>query len=346
VEKERRMYRFNEVGRPVLITVDEVISKAAVDQNADIRYILNSIEVAEERYIAPALGDNLYNEIVAMKNVTVTSGNRDSLVDLINASRTAAGKNAITTGDLMPGAVVNAIELCSEEVKELWNRYLWKVTAEAVDILAIVPTWLRHTAQGQQLNAPQTIGGITEGSASGDRKDVQFKIDAMAQSRLLPLIDRMKKYLCDHADWFPLYEDCGCNKEVGINNRIGGIIMGVYDDDKTERHYVAPVTTPRPAARLQGCSMRIQVVETPDSSLQFMLCNLSTIPKQYTAGDDGATLTVAHLAGKDIQWPVYIGNDAYADMPYDKVLGKLGSVAYGVMFTNPSNVLINYIETM
>jgi hypothetical protein len=334
------MYRVNQVGRPVLITVSEVIAKAAVDQSADIRYLLNSIEVAEERYIAPALGDALYEDLVNSKNVLVTDGNQPGLQELINESRTAAGKNPIELSDLRPGMYVNAIELVSSVYQELWNRYLWKITAEAVDLCATVPTWLRTTAQGQQLNAPQTIGGITEGSASGDRKDVQFKMDSMAQNRLLPLIERMKLWLCRHEAWYPLFENCGCYKADGLSNAKGGIILGIYDQDERPRE-VRPAPVAKAAPRQRECSLKIVIAKEPDDSL-FMLCNLKTIKKQYPAGD---TLTIPHLIGKEIEWPMYIDSAVYMDMPYDKETGTLDNTEGGG-FVAPAKVLIKYIETL
>jgi hypothetical protein len=337
------MYRINDIGRKVLITVDEVLAKAAIDDNADLKYLRNSIEVAEERYIAPALGDLLYDELVARKNILVTTGNKAELVDLINNSRADKGKNPINDTELFPGMIVNAIELCTAEQQELWNRYLWKITAEAVDIVSIVPTWLRTTAQGQQLNSPQTLGSNDQTSASGDRKDVQYKVDAMVQDRLQPLIARMKKYLCDRTAWFPTYDTCGCSEESGIKKSVGGIITGIYDDDSKyhHRHSSQPVVV-TPAARLQQCQMRLKIKAAPDTSTKYVLCNLQTVQKEYPTG---MTLTIPHLIGKQIIWPIYVGNDVYADMPYDDTTGVFDNTDNGG-FSDGDNVLISYLETI
>lgn len=332
------MYRINEVGRPVLITVSEVLAKAPVDQNADIRFLLNSIEVAEERYIAPALGELFYEDFINRKNVLVTAGNKDALQDLINDSRAMAGKTPIETGALRPGMYVNAIELTSEVYQELWNRYLWRITAEAVDILAMVPAWLRTTAQGQQLNSPQTIGGTTSDAASGDRKDVQYKMDSLLQNRLQPLIERMKKWLCDHEAWYPLYDPCGCRKQDGISNYKGGIVLGIYEDERTVPLPIAP--TGKAAPRTEECVIKVEVVENPDESLQYALCNLKTIQKQYPAGN---TLTIPHLAGKRILWPIYIDGAVYQDMPYDGATATFDNTEAGG-FAAPCKVLIRYME--
>lgn len=232
------MYRINRLSRPVLITIDEVIAKAVVDENPDVRYLMNSIEVAEERFIASALGNAFYEDFIAAKNVTVTNVNQAALVASINASLTAAGENMITSASLPVGFLVNAIELCPTEYQALWNRFLWKIVAEAVDIMAIIPSWTRTTASGQQQNNPKSITSDGTGTATADRKDVQYKVDSMVQQRLNPLIDRMKKWICDQPEGtYPLF-DCGCSTDKsGINTQLkGGIIFGIYDErDKLDR---------------------------------------------------------------------------------------------------------------
>lgn len=221
------MYRINQLSRPVLITIDEVITKAVVDENADLRYLKNSIEVAEERFIAPALGDAFYEDFISKKNVIVAAGNRDALLASINASLAANNKAAIDGSKLVNGMMVNAIELCPANYQALWNRFLWKICAEATDALSVVPSWLRSTAQGQEHNNPKSLN--SEGAASGDRKDVELKLDNMYQQRIYPLISKMKKWIVENGS-FTLYPD-NKRKEDGINTQLkGGIIFGAYED--------------------------------------------------------------------------------------------------------------------
>jgi hypothetical protein len=224
------MYRINRLNRAVLITVDEVITQCAMDQDADIRYIMNSIIVAEERWIRPALGNAMYRDLVTQKNVVVTADNQSDLVDAISASLVAAGKDPITADALPIGIMVNAIELVTNaKYVELWEQYLWKLTAECVDVSCVIPSWLRHTAAGQQKNNPVVVGGNTEGSATGDRKDVEYKIDAYIQSRIKPLIAAMEQWICDEGG-FTLYPACKCEgPKNGVSTKVkGGIIFGVY----------------------------------------------------------------------------------------------------------------------
>lgn len=335
------MYRINEIGRNVLITVDEVIIKAAIDDDQDPKYIRNSIEVAEERYIVPVLGEAFYEDFIEAKNKVVTAGNKSDLLVLINASRAAAGKNAIEESELVIGTVVNAIEFTSEVYQEFWNRFLWKVTAEAVDIVGIVPTWLRTTGLGQQLNSPQVLGGTTEGSASGGRRDVQYKADAMAQNRLNPMIERMKKWLCDKMAWYPLFDTCNCSKYTGISNRKGGIILGIYDDDDVKETYV-PVLPGKAAPRTQECVIKVVIAAVPDESKEYMLCNLQTIPKEYPEGN---TLTIPQLANKYISWPIFIDNEVCMDMDFDLATGTFDNTDNGG-FQAGTKVTIKYIETL
>ena len=233
------MYRVNKLKRNVLAVPDEVLFHLPSDGTVDIRQILNNIIIAEERFIAPALGNDFYIDLINKKNVEVTALNQASLLVQINNSLTAEGKAPIAITDIPIGTVVNAIELITDpKEKELWNMYLWKLCAECVDYMATVPTWLRHTAQGQQKNNPGVIGGSGQGSVTGDIKDVKFKVDVILQERIDPLIERMKLYLCNNISFFPLYSDPNCSncKEApdGISwKRKSGVIFGAYDCDKS-----------------------------------------------------------------------------------------------------------------
>lgn len=212
------MYRINYTGRPVLITPDEVVFHAATDTSVDPRQILQNIIVAEERWIAPALGDDFYYDLVAQKNVEVTASNQASLLASLNASLTAAALPTAQLSDIPIGTYINAIELVADtDLVTFWKMFLWKITAEAVDLATIVPSWLRHTAQGQQKNNPEVIGGNGQNSASGDRKDVQYKIDKAIQDRLDPLLERMHLWLCKRKSLYPLYtKACECDNPNGV----------------------------------------------------------------------------------------------------------------------------------
>lgn len=230
------MYRPNYLQRDVLITPDEVLFHAATDQKIDERSLRQNIIVAEERWIANALCDKFYEDFISKKNITVTAENRESLLQKINDSL----KTPMKDSDFKIGMIVNAIELVENIwYQKLWNRFLWKLTAECVDMMSIVPSWLRTTESGQQLNNPNQIGGNGASSASGSAKDVQLKINNAIQDRIDPLIERMRLWICQNKEHFPLYckdcGGCGCdgdsNQPDGVSHiRKTNFITNIYDD--------------------------------------------------------------------------------------------------------------------
>ena len=106
--------------------------------------------------------------------------------------------------------------------------------------MSVVPSWLKHTSSGQQLNNPKVIGGNMSGSASGEMKEVQFKLDNYIQDRIDPIIERMKLWICQNKEHFPLFcKDCGeiCgydengNAPDGVSHiRKTNFITNMYED--------------------------------------------------------------------------------------------------------------------
>lgn len=230
------MYRINRLNRNVLITPDEVLFHMASDQGVNERQILQNIIIAEERFIVDALCFDFYEDFISRKNKEVTLTNQATLIQEINNSLAKENRSPITDDDLPIGTIVNAIEFVdNEDYVELWNKYLWKIIAECVDLLATVPSWLRHTEQGQQMNSPKVIGGNSTNSASGEAKDVKFKLDSSLQDRINPMLARMHEWICRNKDNYELYckecESCGCNGT--LNDSIvkkTNYITGIYDD--------------------------------------------------------------------------------------------------------------------
>ncbi|GAB0154765.1 hypothetical protein CHRYSEOSP005_00250 [Chryseobacterium sp. Alg-005] len=234
------MYRLNHLKRDVLITPDEVIFHAPTDQAIDERQILQNIIVAEERWIANAICDKFYEDFITKKNIRVTETNKADLTIKINASLEADGLNPIKESDLKIGMIINSIELVDNPwYVKLWERFLWKITAECVDVAAIIPTWLRHTSLGQQLNNPNAIGGNGASSASGGVKEVQLKLNSAIQDRIDPLLERMHLWICQNKEHFPLYckecGGCGCDGDLkdvdGVSHiRKTNFITNIYED--------------------------------------------------------------------------------------------------------------------
>lgn len=230
------MYRINRLGRNLLITPDEVIFHAATDQDIAERPILQNIIIAEERWIANAICDKFYEDFISKKNREVTAENKLEILAKINSTISTPIKES----DLPVGSLVNAIEFVDNEwYVKLWKRFLWKLTAECVDAMSIVPSWLKHTSSGQQMNNPKTIGGNSAGSASGELKEIQFKIDNYIQDRIDPLIERMRLWICQNKEHFPLYckdcGGCGCDGELddvdGVSHiRKTNFVTNIYED--------------------------------------------------------------------------------------------------------------------
>lgn len=237
------MYNINPLGRPVLIMPSEVLFHAATDTTVDARQILQNIIVAEERIIAPALGDAFYEELIGMKNKVVTIDNRTDLLTKINIGL----ETPITLAEIPLGTIINAIEFLVENQPyiDLWNRFLWKLTAEAVDMMSIVPSWLRTTSQGQMMNNPNVIGGNGSNAATGTMKDVKFKLDVWLQDRIDPLIERMRLYICQRKAGYPRYskpcEDCQPDHITGVQPdgisiiRKSDFVFNAYPDN--DDHY-------------------------------------------------------------------------------------------------------------
>lgn len=226
------MYRLNKTLRNVLITPDEVIFHSPSTGEEGERQILQNIIPAEERWIANALGFDFYDHICELKNKIVTEDNKADLLEKIKSDYAQDNKN-FTDGLLRVGMIVNSIEFVNDEwIVKLWRQYLWKITAECVDLMNIVPSWLQTSKSGQQLTNPNNLSA--SGSASGNMKEIAFKMDNAMLERIDPLLERMHQWICKNKSHFPKYtkacEDCGChektNKSVTPNV---GFAFGHYD---------------------------------------------------------------------------------------------------------------------
>lgn len=230
------MYRLNRTNRNVLITPDEVLFHSPSAGDVGERQILNNIIVAEERFVANALGFDFYEAIIEKKNVTVTATNKAELLTKLKESYLEQKVNF--TDDLIKeGMIINSIDFITDPwIKKLWQQYLWKITAECVDLMLIVPSWLQSTASGQQMQNPKTIGSMDQKSASGERNDIKFKMDNALLERVDPLTQRMHQWLCRYKQHFPLYkkscDDCECGENGHLNKNVTsqtGFAFGHYD---------------------------------------------------------------------------------------------------------------------
>lgn len=225
------MYRLNRTSRNVLITPDEVIFHAPTATDVGERQILNNIIIAEERFISEELGHEFYEKLINLKNVEVTAENKTDLLEKVRESYLKQNIN-FKDDNLQEGMIVNALEFIEDEwLVKLWKQYLWKITAECVDFVSVVPSWLQTTAAGQQTKNPRTISSTD--SASGSRNDVVFKMQDSIQERIGPMISRMHEWICRNKVYFPLYKkDCGhgCfGDKVEYKSTNSGFAFGHYD---------------------------------------------------------------------------------------------------------------------
>jgi hypothetical protein len=223
------MYRTINLPRKVLISTDEVIAQAPVVAVPEINNILAAIQIAEERFIKPAICKELYYDFRNEKNVVVTDDNKEALEAIMNEKST--GTVLLEVGD-----IVNAIELVSKpQYKDLWNEYLWKITAECVMYIASPTNYSRYTAQGEMENNPKTIGS-GEGAATVDLGTMKWKMDKLLQDRINPLLTAMHEWLFDNRNIFPLY-NCREYKQdkdqVSVKGKTAWV--NVYDNHRKRR---------------------------------------------------------------------------------------------------------------
>lgn len=229
------MYRLNPLMRNVLITTDEVIFHAPTKQTLDPRTIQNAIIIAEERFIRPALCYDLYEDIIAAKNIEVTDANKAELQTKFNASR-PAGSPAYT---LKNGDIINAWEELNEDYKSLWKQQLWKLTAECVMLLAIPDAFVQFTSEGVIHAAPVASPLNTTGVSTPELKSVRWVMDKKMMDRIDPLIEAMHLWLCnqrakDKSKYTFYCKACDCDANGVAYKRKSDLVLGLYDDDEKE----------------------------------------------------------------------------------------------------------------
>jgi hypothetical protein len=233
------MYRPQELLRFTLITPDEVIFHSSMDHEMDKRIILQAIIIAEERFVRPALGDALYEEILNAKNVIVTDINKADLQTDINDSLPGDHTNVV----LDDGDIVNAMEFLSPDNLNLWLQYLWKLTAECVMFMAYPDSFIKMTSQGvihnQAQSSPLSQGGVVTPALAS----MKWAMDKRIQDRIDPLVQVMQYYICkikaaDKTKFVNYTLKCACDpcsNEPGDDNiaykNKSGIVLGLYDDE-------------------------------------------------------------------------------------------------------------------
>lgn len=218
------MYRLNPLMRNVLITTDEVIFHAPTKQTLDPRTIQQSIIIAEERFIIPAIEYPMYYGLVNAKNVIVTDVNKATL-------QTKFSSNTI----LKNGDVVNAFELLSLNDQTLWLQQLWKLVAECVLIISMPDAFVQFGSEGVMHSMPTSSALHTQGMVTPDLKSVKWVMDKKLMDRIDPLLNSLTRFICYYQALtpgiYPLYtKECPCDKDTTKISRATDFVLGLYDD--------------------------------------------------------------------------------------------------------------------
>jgi hypothetical protein len=217
----------NYLKAKALITSDEVIFHAPTDSHQDPRVIMQSILVAERRFIKPMLGASVYDELAGAKNILVNSANKDLLEEFVNTGRPADRKVIV----LALGDIVNSDEFLNVDQLYLWNEYLHKIIAECVWFSALPVNRARFTAKGVVKNFPDQIGAINTESVSTDLPDIKHLMDRGLLDRINPLMNDLHSHLC-YVKYAGYDKDCGCDDRGRTQAKKSGIVFGMYDDDQ------------------------------------------------------------------------------------------------------------------
>jgi hypothetical protein len=210
--------------RNVLITADEVIFHAPTKQTLDRRTIEQSIIIAEERFIRPALCDEFYEQIVIAKNREITSGNKG----------TTEGEILVATGEtvvLQIGEIVNAWEYLNADLQKFWKEHLWKLTAECVMLLATPEAFVQFASEGVVHGAPPAGPMTTTGLVSPELRSVKWIMDKKLMDRIDPLLEAMHRWLCKRKATYSNYcKVCDCDANGVAYKRKSDLVTGLYDD--------------------------------------------------------------------------------------------------------------------
>lgn len=227
------MYNRNLLLRNVLITPEEVLFHGPTNHTFDIRNIENSIIVAEERFIRPALGYDFYSALKTAKNKEITSDNQAT--EQVNYNSTLpSGAEAYT---LIVGDVLNSYNYLAADDQILWKEHLWKLTAECVIMLAVPEGFVQFSAEGIIHKQPKSSQMITSGSVSPELSSVKWAMDKKMQDRIDPLREAMHLWLCKQKQATPskytLYDKtCDCNADGVAYKRKTDLILSIYDEDE------------------------------------------------------------------------------------------------------------------
>lgn len=220
-------YRKNLLKKNVLITPEDVIFHAPTKHEVDHRMIISSIIVAEERFLKTELGYDLYEELIAAKNVLITSANK-------------VAQETLTGLTLAVDDIVNGEGYLTPVQRALWDKHLWKLTAECVMVSAYPEGFVQYGSEGTLHNNPPAGLMVTSGHVVPLLSSLKWVVEKKVKDRIDPLIRSMHEYICKNEADFPLYgKECESCKdsEADYRRKFQGIAMDLYDDvDRAEEN--------------------------------------------------------------------------------------------------------------
>lgn len=223
------MYRLNNLERNVLITPDEVIFHAPTDHTIDHIKIQHAIIIAEERFIRPALTYELYEQLIAEKNLLITVGNLTATQDIINNALPGDSSQVV----LQVGDIVNAAEFMATNSLLLWKQHLWKLTAEAVLLIAVPDAFVQFSSTGIVHAQPTSNAISAAGVVTPDLRSVKWIMDKKLMDRIDPLTEAMHVFLCYNKLNYPNYDrHCDCDSKGIAYKRKTDWVTGIYDSEQ------------------------------------------------------------------------------------------------------------------
>lgn len=223
------MYRINDLNRNVLIVPDEVLFHAPIGHEPNLRSLRQSIIIAEERFVRPALSSGLYNQLITSKNKLVTNLNKELLEQNIY-DETGEGV-ALNIGN-----IVNSRYFLSDREAELWDMFLWKLTAECVAFISVPEAFIQQGSAGLVHLHPQSSPMVDSKEVTPELRSAKWLMDKKLQDRIDPLIEAMKFWICENKNYFSTYTgqcDCSDQNQDGVSwKRKTSYVFGVYDEEE------------------------------------------------------------------------------------------------------------------
>jgi len=172
-----------EITADTIIIPSEVINggtfrAAPLEARFDQQLIAPHVQDAELRWTLPLLGRAMYQDMISKKSPNSSNYNPD---------------NGQPLQDKFPN---------DTNYETLWTQFLLSFSGKAVFLQALPYLTFKTGSNGAFIN-DTTYG-------TGQPIDETKKIkDALTQT-LIMLQGRIKEFLCDNIDDYPLYDDCNC----------------------------------------------------------------------------------------------------------------------------------------